>query len=54
MTANNCNPASGRKHLSFIDRYLTLWIFAAMQTFTQIFQRWKPSFKASTAGSPMP
>ena len=30
MTANNCNPAAGRKHLSFMDRYLTIWIFAAM------------------------
>lgn len=29
MSANNCNPAE-RKKLSFPDRYLTLWIFAAM------------------------
>lgn len=30
MTANDCAPAHDRKHLSFLDRYLTLWIFIAM------------------------
>jgi arsenite transporter len=29
MSANNCNPAE-RKKLSFLDTYLTLWIFGAM------------------------
>ncbi|QJD96154.1 ACR3 family arsenite efflux transporter [Mucilaginibacter robiniae] len=30
MSVNNCAPAANRKQLSFLDSYLTLWIFIAM------------------------
>ena len=30
MSLNNCSPAAERKKLSFLDSYLTVWIFLAM------------------------
>lgn len=59
MSANNCAPASERKHLSFLDRYLTLWIFLAMITgvvigyFIPSSSNFINSFSAGTTNIPL-
>jgi ACR3 family arsenite transporter len=54
MLANNCNPAQ-RKKLSFLDRYLTLWIFLAMFAGVGIgyFYPWSSTFINSFSSGPI-
>lgn len=59
MSASNCNPTVKRKGLSFLDRYLTLWIFAAMAGGIAI-SHWFPSssrfitsFSSGTINTPL-
>ncbi|MGN6802305.1 MAG: ACR3 family arsenite efflux transporter [Ginsengibacter sp.] len=59
MSANDCAPASERKNLSFLDRYLTLWIFLAMITgvvigyFIPSSSNFINSFSAGTTNIPL-
>src|SRR5574338_824912 len=59
MTANNCAPAHERKKLSFLDRYLTLWIFLAMAIgvcigyFFPGSSTWINSFSSGTTNIPL-
>ena len=59
MTANKCAPAAERKKLSFLDRYLTLWIFAAMAmgialgNFVPASANFINSFSSGTTNVPM-
>ncbi|WP_276088061.1 ACR3 family arsenite efflux transporter [Pedobacter sp. JY14-1] len=59
MSANHCNPASGRKRLGFLDRYLTLWIFLAMALgvalgyFVPSSATWINSYSSGTTNVPL-
>lgn len=59
MTANDCAPTHERKHLSFLDRYLTLWIFLAMGLgvfigyFFPSTSTWIHSFSSGTTNIPL-
>lgn len=59
MSAENCFPAAERKKLSFIDRYLTLWIFLAMALgvsigyFMPSAPDWIDSFSSGTTNLPL-
>jgi len=59
MSANHCSPAAERKRLSFLDRYLTLWIFAAMATgvamgyFLPSSAEWINSYASGTTNIPL-
>jgi ACR3 family arsenite transporter len=59
MSANNNAPANEKKHLRFLDRYLTLWIFLAMLTgvgigyFVPSSSAFINSFSAGTTNIPL-
>jgi arsenite transporter len=59
MSSNNCAPASERKQLGFLDRYLTLWIFIAMASGVTIgysfasSSKFINSFSAGTTNIPL-
>lgn len=59
MSANNCVPAAERKKLSFLDSYLTLWIFLAMAAgvmlgyFMPSSAAWINSYSTGTTNIPL-
>lgn len=59
MKPNNCNPVLNRKRLSFLDRYLTLWIFIAMAIgigvgyFSDSAENFINSFSSGTTNIPL-
>jgi ACR3 family arsenite transporter len=59
MSVNNCTPVAERKKLSFLNRYLTLWIFLAMAVgvgigyFIPSSARFINSFSSGTTNIPL-
>ena len=59
MSVSNCAPVAERKKLSFLDRYLTLWIFLAMAlgisigNFFPDSSTWINSFSQGTTNIPL-
>lgn len=59
MSATNCAPATERQHLRFLDRYLTIWIFAAMAIgvaigyFVPGAPKFVSSFSSGTTNTPL-
>ena len=59
MSATQCNPALNRKKLSFLDQFLTLWIFIAMALgvaigyFLPSSSRFINSFSSGTTNIPL-
>lgn len=59
MSVNDCTPAVRKKKLSFLDRYLTLWIFLAMAVGVTVgylkpsVANWINSYSSGTTNIPL-
>jgi ACR3 family arsenite transporter len=59
MSVNDCTPAVRKKKLSFLDRYLTLWIFLAMAVGVAVgylkpsVANWINSYSSGTTNIPL-
>lgn len=53
MSTNNCAPAAQRKKISFLETYLTLWIFLATGYFFPSSSTFINSFSSGTTNLPL-